>query len=416
MASKFKLPAYTVYIDTSVAYSRKPSEAISRKLCQWIERSRSHTSVDVRVPDVVVEELAYQQFAIAQAATLNLKKNSQTLKEVCALEIPPLPTETALKESARAVLLKTLDQLSLSRIATPVEQIDWVNVIRDSCWRTPPFEKPQSADDLAEKGFRDKIVLETIKADASTISSGVIAFVSGDSLLRSTFRKDVEAVCQLEDYSGFDGLVGHLDLLAKTKSEEFASAVMAKAASVFYDPNDADCIAISCGVVTHLINQHSEEMAHPSMFSAGMPKYPASPGQPAAHPGFWSATSSTTDWVQEYNRWIPVSPIKLFASMPVFQPAKQDDRYHWISTITLAQLLRRTEPRRGQGYALPEERIRTKDVDVEWSCRIDGSSAEFSDVSVDAYHPTIRDAFLEADWRLRTAYGFPLFPGADAST
>lgn len=159
MAADYKVPAYTLYIDTSVAHSRKPSEPISGKLRKWTDRAKTLTSVEIRVPEVVIEELTYQQFAIAQAAAENRKKNTQTLKDVCGVDLPALPTPDRLKEAAREVMAETISQLSLLRIPTPVQSIDWAAVIADSCWRNPPFEKPPSSDDLAEKGFRDKIAL-----------------------------------------------------------------------------------------------------------------------------------------------------------------------------------------------------------------------------------------------------------------
>ena len=68
MSANYKLPNYTVYFDANVAYSKKPSEPISPRLLKSIDKARTLTRIDVRVPEVVLEELAYQQFVIAYAA------------------------------------------------------------------------------------------------------------------------------------------------------------------------------------------------------------------------------------------------------------------------------------------------------------------------------------------------------------
>ena len=83
MPGNFKLPSYTVYFDTNTAYSRKPSECVSPKIIKSIESARKVTKVDLRVPEVVFEELIYQQFKIACSAVENLQKNSETLRVVC---------------------------------------------------------------------------------------------------------------------------------------------------------------------------------------------------------------------------------------------------------------------------------------------------------------------------------------------
>jgi len=384
MSANYKLPNYTVYFDANVAYSKKPSEPISPRLLKSIEKARTLTRIDVRVPEVVLEELAYQQFVIAYAAGQNLKKNYKTLLDVCGLAVSQAPDVQALKTGVKSLLSKSLEKASFSKISTPIADIDWAAVVHDSCWRCAPFEKPRSEDDLAEKGFRDKIILETIKVDVSKIKDGVVAFVSGDSLLRRAFKDQTTTKCPTEAYSHFGELLGHLDLLAKTKSSQFTNEVLSKVGAFFYTPGDPSCVAIAQGVIEKLVDEYSEEMSRPSL---------------------------SGNWFEEFQRWTPVTPVKLFASQPVFQPDEKDARYHWISTVTLVRLLRRTEPRSGQAYGLPEERIRTKEVDVKWSCKIDPNTAKFSDPVVERCTAKFRDGFIEANFHSRSTYDLPLFPG-----
>ena len=311
-----------------------------------------------------------------------------------------------MKTSVEEQLAKSIENASFSVISTPIANIDWAALVHDSCWRCAPFEKPKSEDDLAEKGFRDKLILETIKDDAAKIQEGVIAFISGDNMLRAAFKDQAASKCPIEVYSHFDELLGHLDLLAQTKSSEFTDAVLSKVASVFYTPGDLNCVAISQGVVKKLVDEYSDEMSRPPLFSLGQPKYPETTNRFSTL--IQPITGGFGDYFEEFNRWTPVTSVKLFASPPVFQGDKKDGRYHWLSTITLAQLLRKTESRSGR---FPEERVRTKDIDVKWSCKIDPITAAFSDPSVEGTTPTLRESFLEANTHSRLAYQLPLWPG-----
>jgi PIN domain len=411
MPADYKLPLYTIYVDTNVAYSKKPSEPISGKLVKFATAVRARTQVSLRMPEVVVEELTYQQFKIAESAAENLKKNFNTLRSVCGMGELKIPDLKELKVGAKEVVVKAIEAGSFVVLPTPIDAINWQAVVHESCWRHPPFQKPKSDDDLAEKGFRDKVILETIKLDAAASHSGVIAFVSGDNLLRATFKEQTESPSPIEVYVGFDEFIGHLDLLTKTKSSQFAEEVLSKVNAFFYDPRNPGCVVLSQGVLEHLAKEHSEEMTRPPLFSTGPPKYPQSIAQPPTS-SQWSSAPSVPfqTWLSDFSAWAPVSPLKFFPSASVFQSPKGDGRYHWISTVTLAQLLRKTEPQRGEVYGFPEEKIRTKDVDVKWNCNIDADTATFSDPRVEGYVPSLRDAFLEADWRSRTAYDLPMFP------
>ena len=399
MAANYKLPKYTIYFDANIAYTKKPAEPISAKLLTAVKKASALTQIDVRVPEVVVEELAYQQFVIAQAATENLKKNARTLLQVSGLTVADPPDEEAMKAGVKALFAESLAQASFSQIPTPIENVDWAAQIQDSCWRRSPFEKPSSEDDLAEKGFRDKIILETVKNDASTIKNGVVAFISGDNRLRTAFKNQATTKCPIEVYSKLGELLGNLELLSKTQSEAFTRDVLTKVGP-FFD-------TISQDVTKKLIAEHSDEMSQPSLFSRSPPQQ-ATTLFPAL------AGTFTGNWFEEFQRWAPVTPVKVHVSAPVFQPdeKKGDGRYHWISTVTLVRLLRRTEPI--LPGLVPEERIRTKDFDVKWSCKID-QSAKFSDPSVESCTDMFRNGFLDANFESRAKYGLPMFAGRNVT-
>jgi hypothetical protein len=195
--------------------------------------------------------------------------------------------------------------------------------------------------------------------------------------------------------------------LSKTKSDAFAKDVLAKVGPFFYTPNDPTCVAISQGVITKLIDEYSDQMSRPLLFNIWQAKHLQTATLfPVATPTF------SGNWFEEYQRWAPVTPVKVHVSPLVFQPdEKGDGTYHWLSTITLVQLLRRTEPQ--LPGLVPEERIRTKNIQVKWSCKIDSRTATFSDPSVESCTDTFRDAFLDANFYSRTTYGLPLFAGSD---
>jgi hypothetical protein len=408
MPGDYKTPSYTIYFDTNTAYSKRPSELVTPRLITAIKSARKLTDVDVRVPEVVLEELIYQQFKVANSTIENWSKNSQTLADVCGTPLIKAPTNEDIEIGIRTKFDAFCNDNAISKLKTPCREIDWGSVVSDSCWRRPPFEKPKSEDDLAEKGFRDRMILETILADISRINDCIIAFISADNLLRKTFKSMALSSCAVEAYSGFDEFVGHLELLAKMKSDKHSKDVLERVSEIFYDPEDPGCVMYSKGVVEYINSEYGEYMARPSILQVISPKYiqTASTFSTVTQP--LAATNIRAgDWEKEASRWTPVTDIKVFPSAPVFQNGSNDGRYHWKSTITLVRLLRQTVPQLGKPYGFPEERVKTMDIDVLWSCRIDPATAEFSDLSVDEYQPQYRESFVDADWHTRATYDLP---------
>jgi hypothetical protein len=114
---------------------------------------------------------------------------------------------------------------------------------------------------------------------------------------------------------------------------------------------------------------------------------------------------------EEMKHWVPVSDLKFLPSSHVFVHFEAG-HYVWRSTIALARLLRRTVPKFLGPHIFPTEAMRTKEVDVLWTCLVD--PAEFSDPNVENYKENLlKDLLVDADFSTRTAHGFPLIPGID---
>jgi hypothetical protein len=233
-------------------------------------------------------------------------------------------------------------------------------------------------------------------------------------MLRTTYQERAQCDLLIEVYCGFDEFIAHLELLQKIRSDEFTKEVLDKVGAVFYDPDDPSCVAISRGVINHLTNEYSDELARPPFLDIGSQSY-SSPSDYLSTftPPVAATPIPPADWLAESKFWSPVTELKAVASPPVFEPNSSDGQYHWKSTVTLARLLRRNTPRWNQSYSLPEERIRIMDIDVLWSCAIRTEDAQFSDYQVDDYVPTLNDKFIEADWRTRSSYDLPLIPGPE---
>ena len=107
------------------------------------------------------------------------------------------------------------------------------------------------------------MILETVKHDVATIENGVIVFISADNLLSSSFKHQVASNCEIEVYSQFHEFVGHLELLAKTRSEQHTKELLAKVSKVFYDPEDPNCVVLSQGIFGHLKTKYAADMDSP---------------------------------------------------------------------------------------------------------------------------------------------------------
>ncbi len=393
------MPEYTVYFDTNAAFSPKPDEPISTGFLEVLSQIRQLTSVVTKVPSVVVEEICYQKTQAALKAAENQRKNAETIQQVSGIAPPNIPDLRSLKTGCSERLQDCLVKGSIVVIDVPVKKINWQRVIESACWRVAPFERPKSDDDLAEKGFRDCLIIEAIVHDAELVTDGRIAVLSKDEVFARGLRSRAGGIKRpLELYKGCRALLSELKLLDETQSSEFASAVLENVGAVFYKPDDPTCVAFAHKLLERLRAEYEEGLSKPTLFSL------IKSGQ---------AITLSEDWLNEITEWAPVGDLKINATPPEFVTVDKQGRYHWKSELTLARLLRRTHSASRQHLALPEEKIRTQKVDVLWSADINPGTAEFTKTQIDELRP-IADDFVEATWQLRTSFNFPSIPGIDS--
>lgn len=396
--SDFALPEYTVYFDTNAAFSPKPNEPISGGFLEALSQVRRLTNAVAKVPGVVIQELCYQKTEVALRAAENQRKNAETIKQISGIGPPKIPDAQSLKTGCNKRLQECLAKSSIVVVDVPIQKVDWQRVIDSACWRVAPFEKPKSEDDLAEKGFRDCLIIESIVHDAEAINDGHIAVLSKDTMFACGLKNRTGGIKRpLELYDGCSALLSQLRLLSESKSSEFASAVMEKVATVFYNPDDPNCVLFAHKLLERLRDEYDEALSKPSFFSL------VKPGQ----------ITPSGDWLSEMTEWSPVSDLKISATAPEFVTVDEQARYHWKSEITLARLLRRTHPSGRFHVPLPDERIRIQKITVLWSAEVNPYNAEFSNTRIDELQPVFGDDFIDATWQVRSSFGFPLISGMD---
>ena len=146
--------------------------------------------VKLVIPDVVLFELAYQKQRQILRAYRDAKVNLQKIESILGLGIPPLP-ETDWGKIGHAVVTKLRDQIKetpyCQSVAIPYDSIaSRIHGIVDaSLWRFPPFKEGNS-----EAGFRDALILETVRYFHAGLIHSDIALITNDERLIQAARRE----------------------------------------------------------------------------------------------------------------------------------------------------------------------------------------------------------------------------------
>ncbi len=192
--------------------------------------------VQLHIPDVVIGELAYQKFQAATGAIAIVNSKLSLLGELTGAKLPSLCSAEQAKKKIIKRYANWRKSVNAQRLIPNVKQTAWNKIVEDAIWRIPPFE--HSDDKKHEKGFRDRVVLESvIQMCSKNINETIL--LSEDGLLTKAAgvcgAKNLTIVPRLEDFTS------RVRLLKEKETKEWGESLFAEAKREFYDKDKPEC-------------------------------------------------------------------------------------------------------------------------------------------------------------------------------
>lgn len=224
---------FVVYVDTNTIWTKEDAvELLPSDFRDRWERLCQAGDVELRIPDIVVRELAYQRERHFLRQCQEARAAVERVNAALEIAIPPVPNveRQRVRSAVLAKLRQQLQETQYCKEATvPYKQVSdrLMEIVAASVWRSPPFKEK------GEAGFRDALVLETVRHGHGEEPHSDIAFITKDERLiaaaQSVFKGAVNfgLFSTLEDYEKF------LNLARTRFAPEFLHAITAKAGAVF---------------------------------------------------------------------------------------------------------------------------------------------------------------------------------------
>jgi len=234
-----------------------------------------------------------------------------------------------------------------AEIPTPHSKIDWRSVIEDAIWRNPPFiENP----DL-EKGFRDRLVMETVANLYETKHVDHIAFVCGDQILTESINTKIGQTDRFIVYKSLGLFRSKIELMSKELEEVFVNAMLTNAGNQFYDQTSESGLYYQFEIQKRIETEFQRFLVlpHPKNFFE------------AAFASGWEPLPETK---------------KLIIGETSLNSATGENSYRWKTRTKYL-----VDYKNGSSGYLRESTLEVS-FDVEWKCKI-SDEAVFSDTCLE---------------------------------
>lgn len=252
-------------VDTNSVFTKSLDATIANGFIgKWKQIKSDNPHYTLLIPDVVVLERSQQRYKVAKDSRDNAQKNLKNLNTVSGRKKTLNFSDKELREAVESSVRKTVKKHFDEIVEVPFDSIDWKDVYTASIRRLPPF-----SDDETEKGFKDRMILESIAAVISNKSARHdIVAITNDGLLgdaiRARFDNDIEVVDSLTALEAYDRL----------RKDEHASKVAAKllrkARAKFFSDKDPGCLWYKEKIHHHLMTNHGAglrpENVHENIF------------------------------------------------------------------------------------------------------------------------------------------------------
>lgn len=341
-----KPPLHFLIVDTNCIWHENKELVICPSFEKFWEEYTFNYDLKLVIPEVVYGEILYQQTTSNLKTLERINKQFETLSKVSNKPYSHKISETRVRNDVRDRLDKWMSHVKASREPTPIEKVNWAELIQSSIWRKPPFIDEKDC----EKGFRDALILETVRAFCEREKDNEIAFMSLDRVLREASKDQLNYV-NFSAYESIEEFASYLKLTGEQLTESFIRSIQKRAKFKFFKSLDYTCLYFTENISDRIKKQFESE------FSTAMEDFMSRLQRPLL--GEKPLQSSIS--ISDEKRWI--TPAQ-------FERLEDNDVFYWKSIVTFVELFRAQNKIAVLPDSMTEKRLRVLKFAVHWNAKV----------------------------------------------
>ena len=278
--------------DTSILWHEDKQYVVDPQFEEFYAEYSHEYALELIIPEVVRGELLFQQTMSALKGVKRINDAVMDVSKVTGKKYSHRIGETRIKKEVDKRISIWAASYSARFLDTPIGAILWNDIIHKSIWRLPPFS-PDTKDHDNEKGFRDAMILETIKYYCSQETRLLpIAFICKDQLLRESAKKALGSDKRFMAYEKHEDFKTYLDLTRKELEDVFIRAIVQRASEKFFTQGDDQCLYLRDNIQSALQDRFKKYFDNPEGSEARTPLY-------MSHIGLrrWEPQNGGTFWI-----------------------------------------------------------------------------------------------------------------------
>jgi hypothetical protein len=230
---------FAIFPDTNCLLNREGPTLISSTFAETYDSLAKQGDINLILSRVVRDELLARKKAQSKAYAEEVRSTTQKLRTITGAELPSIPNDEEVFESIDLKFATWCLERKVDIIEVPIEAIEWRKIVDDAINRAPPFEAIKYNEKSTEKGFRDRLILETLLFFDLTAFDWIF-FVTADQLLIKAAALAFEDRPKVRIVKTIGECANQIELRRNEKVDEFINAL--KPDQIFYSEDDPKCL------------------------------------------------------------------------------------------------------------------------------------------------------------------------------
>jgi len=358
-------------LDSNALFTENDVEVINPEFASAVADFREHGTEFV-IPQIVIREIFFRKLVFLRRLETQLRRNLTTAARLTDKELEPVPSRFVLmlRMVRRWKKWSSAHGVRVARI--PFNHINWKKLCSASVHRRVPFS-PFDPNGKSEKGFRDALVIETLKYELSNRGTKKVVLISDDELVTQA-ADACGAGHDLRIYKSAAEYLSYLQLESKNFLQSLVRYILDEGAKAFYSAGEPTCIYTRFNIPHRILTEFPQELARKPAVSA-LDVFVA-----GTAPKTYS--DATNDGFQ-----LGVTSVRTYES--------ETQRLLFTSTVRVGRAIRSS--------AVGElEQIRIADFKVDWIASWEPATYELKPIEVERLHAgevtfeTATDALLRS--------------------
>lgn len=229
MTTKKKLKL-NVLFDTSVIKNLSANFLLRKEIVELFDNHHSLSDIDIvwNIPDIVVNERKFQMNKQGRALLPSIQKLEKLFGHNLNID------SDIIRHRIDDTIKEQINKHSLHIVKADISRINWETIINNAINRIPPFE-----DSDKEKGFRDALILESLKQliedSPKTKSVCRIVFITNDSLLNNAASQIASTMTNVNVFNNISEFESLVNILNSQITEDLINTIKSDASNLFFE-------------------------------------------------------------------------------------------------------------------------------------------------------------------------------------